>query len=66
MYIYIYHRITKCLRLVETSGPTLLLKQGLSEEIAQDHIQVAFDDLQGARLFGQSVRALRHLHNECF
>lgn len=43
-----------------------MLKQGYLEHIAQDHVQEAFDDLQGERLHhlsGQSVPVLSYLHS---
>lgn len=47
------HRITELSRLERTSPEAiwsnLLLKQGDPEQVAQDHIQTAFEDLQGRR-----------------
>lgn len=45
-------RITEWLRLEETLRSHLLqaLKQGQPEQVAQDHVQVAFEDLQGGDL----------------
>lgn len=43
-----------------------LLKQGQPEWVAQEHTHVAFEDLQGARLYHlsvQSVPVLCHLHS---
>ena len=44
------HRITEWFRLQGTSDPTPLLKQGHVEQVAQDHVQMAFEYLQGCRL----------------
>lgn len=52
--------MTKCLGLEGTSGGHLvqpLLKQGHKEQAAQDHVQVAFEDLQGGRLSSASGHA---------
>ena len=45
----------------------LLLKQGRLELVAQDHVQTAFEYLQGWPLHdlpGQAVPVLSHLHGE--
>ena len=47
--------------------PTLLLKQGHLKKAAQDHVQIAFEYLQGWRLHnlsGQPVPVLGHPHNK--
>ena len=46
-----------------SSGPTTLLKQGHLDLVTQDHVQTAFEYLQGWRLrnlSGQRVPALSH------
>lgn len=49
----------------KSSGPTFLLKKGHLEQVAQDHVQVAFEDLQGGRLLrGQPVPELGHIYSE--
>lgn len=51
--------------LWKPSDPTLLLKQGHLEPLAQAHVQTAFENVQGERfqnLFGQPV--LSHLPEE--
>lgn len=51
----------------KSSGPTFLLKKGHLEQVAQDHVQVAFEDLQGGRLHnhsGQTVPVLCHSHSK--
>ena len=66
------HRTTKWLRLTGTSGGRLvyhlpLLKQGLLQLVAQEHVQMAFEHLQGWRLHnlsGQPVPVLGHPHSE--
>jgi len=48
-----------------SSGPTLLLKQDHQEPGAQDHVQMAFECLQGGRLHnlsGQPLAILGHTH----
>ena len=64
------YRITEPLRLEEASGDHVvqpLLKQGHPEEVVQDHVQVAFEDLQEGRLHhlsGQPVPVLCHPHSK--
>lgn len=40
-------RITEYLRLEGICGPTPVLKQGYREQVAQDQVHMAFEDLQG-------------------
>jgi len=50
-----------------SSGPISLLHQGHLEPVAQDHVQTAFEYLQGWRLHnlsGQPVPQPRHPHSE--
>jgi len=50
-----------------SSGPTDLLKRDHLQLVAQDHIQAAFEQLQGWRLHnrsGQSMTVLGHSHSE--
>lgn len=53
-----------------TSGvPTILPKKGHLQQVAQDHVQLAFEDLQGARLHrfsGKPVSMLHHPHSKVF
>ena len=51
--------------LWRSSAPTTLLKQGHLQLVAQDHVQTAFEYLQGWRihnLSGQPVPVLSHPH----
>jgi len=53
--------------LWRSSGPTSLLNQGCLEPVAQDHVQVAFEYLQGwtlCNLPGEPVPGLSHFHSE--
>ena len=48
-------------------GPTPLLKKGYLKLVAQDHVQMSFEYLQGWRLrnlSGQAVQVLSHPHSE--
>ena len=48
------------------SGPAPFLKQSHLQHVAQDHIQVAFEDPQVGRfhsLFGQPMAVIGHSHN---
>jgi len=48
-------------------GPTALLKQGHLEQVAQDHVQMAFEYLQAGRIHnlpGQPLPVLGHPHNK--
>lgn len=50
--------------LSRSSGPTPLLRQGHVDQVAQDHVQMAFEDPQGRRphsLPGQPVPLLSSL-----
>ena len=52
---------------LEVSGPTPLLKEGHLKLIAQDHVQMAFEHLQGVRLHnlsGQPVPVLCDPHSK--
>ena len=52
--------------LQRSSDPTLLLKQSQLEPVAQDHVQAAFEYLQGWRLHNlpeQPVPVLGHPHS---
>lgn len=63
-----YHRMVEVGRdLWRSSCPALLLKQGHLEPVAQDHVQMAFEYLQGWRLdnfSGQPVPVLGHPYSE--
>lgn len=51
--------------ILKSSSHTLLLKQGQPEQIAQDHVQLGFQYLQGRRLHsfsGKPVPALDYHH----
>ena len=53
--------------LWRSSGPTPLLKQGHLGQVASDHVQIAFEYLQGWRLHnlsGQPVPVLGHPHSK--
>ena len=62
------HRMAEVRRdLWRSSGPTLLLKQGHLELVAQDYIQMAFEYLQQWRLrnlSGQPMTVLCHPHSK--
>lgn len=58
----VYHRMVKNGRdFWRSSGQTHLLKQGYVDEVAQDHAQVALEDLQG----GDSTTSLSELYQCC-
>ena len=53
--------------LQRSSGPSPLLKQGHLQPAAQDHVQVAFEYLQGWRIHslpGQPVPVLGHSYSK--
>lgn len=53
--------------LWRSSGPTALLKQGHLGQVAQDHAEVTFTNLQRERLHnfsGQPVPEFCHLHGK--
>lgn len=53
--------------LWRSPSPTTLLKQGSLEQVAQNHVQIAFEYLQGWKLQnlpGQHVPMLSHPHTE--
>ena len=53
--------------LWRSPGPMCLLKQGLLEWVTQDHVQMAFEYLQGWRLhslIGQPLPVLSHPHSK--
>jgi len=62
------HRLFQIGRdLWRTPGPSPLLKQGHLELLVQDHVQTAFEYLQGWRFHnfpGQLVPALSHPHRK--
>jgi len=62
------HRTVEVGRDVQrSSGPSPLLKQDHLESVSQDHVQLAFEHLQGWRLdnlSGQPVLVLGHPHSE--
>lgn len=64
------HGITEWLKPMEPLniiGPSPLLKRGHLETIAQDHVRMAFEDLQEGRpynLSGQHLPVLGHPHSE--
>ena len=66
--MYSIHRMVEVGRdLWRSSGPTSLLKQGHLKLVAQDHVQMDFEDLQGWRLHnlsGQPVLMLSHSHSK--
>lgn len=77
IYLTMFHRTAELLRLAVTSGGQLvslsfsqcssfehspMLKHGHLQEVAEDHIQLAFEDLHN--LFGQPVSVLSHLHHK--
>lgn len=71
MYLFINkHRITEWLKLEDiwrSSGPIPLLKQGHLQQVAQDHVQMNFEDLQPGilrNLTRQPVLVLSHLHSK--
>lgn len=51
-------------QLLRSSGPIALLKQGLPEQVAQDHLQSGFEYLQGWRLSEQPIRGFEHSHSK--
>jgi len=53
--------------LWRSSGPTPLLKPGYLKHVAQDHVQIFSEYLQGGKLhslLGQRVPVLGHLQSE--
>lgn len=44
--LLVYNRLSEIGRDLVSPGPTFLLKQGHPEQIAQDHIQMTFENLQ--------------------
>jgi len=64
----VFHRLIEVGRDIwGLSCPTSLLKKGHLKPVAQDHVQMAFEYLQGWRLHnisGQPVPVLGHPHSE--
>jgi len=59
------HRMAEAGRdLWRSFCPTPLLKQGHLELVAQDNVRMAFEYLQGGRLFGQSVPVVSNSHSK--
>lgn len=66
--MFSYHRVREWFSLKGTSGVQhLLLKQEQLQLLTQTHVQMAFEDRQGCRLYhlaAQAVPVLCHLQSE--
>lgn len=52
------HRTVEVGRKLEIIWPNPVLKNGHLEQVAQDHVQAAFEDLRGRRLHSLSLQSM--------